>query len=249
MCVLAKPSPFQCKKLQFRSTRCAFLGYSSLHKGYKCLDISTGCVYISRDVIFDENIFPFADLHPNVGAKLTSEILLLSPNTRGTPVHSPAVNVPTNPLSAEENLAQNDAGTGSNHPYFMSSQPSMPTGADTPADSGPNSQGDSPAPATASTPAPSSSAPAALASGPSSPSVVMPPPPAAPGGGGGNLDASLAAACLAWTTRRTRFSDSGLWRCRRISTRCWILCAGSIRYLNYARSSSCVNNFTRGCCV
>ncbi|KAL7588942.1 uncharacterized protein LOC128127645 [Lactuca sativa] len=31
-----------------------------MHKGYKCLDNSTGRVYISRDVIFDESRFPFA---------------------------------------------------------------------------------------------------------------------------------------------------------------------------------------------
>jgi hypothetical protein len=54
-----------------------FLGYSPLHKGVKCLDISTGRIYISRDVVFDENVFPFASLHPNAGALLKKEILLL----------------------------------------------------------------------------------------------------------------------------------------------------------------------------
>jgi hypothetical protein len=48
-----------------------------LHKGFKCLDPSTDRVYISRDVVFDENIYPFAAFHPNVGARLRSEILLL----------------------------------------------------------------------------------------------------------------------------------------------------------------------------
>jgi transposase InsO family protein len=48
------------RKLAFRSKECVFLGYSSLHKGYKCLDIESGRIYISRDVVFDENIFPFA---------------------------------------------------------------------------------------------------------------------------------------------------------------------------------------------
>jgi hypothetical protein len=54
-----------------------FLGYSNLHKGFKCLDPSTGRGYVSRDVILDENIFPFSKLQPNVGARLRSEILIL----------------------------------------------------------------------------------------------------------------------------------------------------------------------------
>jgi hypothetical protein len=36
-----------------------FLGYSSQHKGYKCLHIPSNRVYISHDVVFDENVFPF----------------------------------------------------------------------------------------------------------------------------------------------------------------------------------------------
>jgi hypothetical protein len=33
-----------------------------MHKGFKCLDISIGHIYISRGVIFDESIFPFVRL-------------------------------------------------------------------------------------------------------------------------------------------------------------------------------------------
>jgi hypothetical protein len=51
-----------------------------MHKGFKCLDASTGRIYISRDVVFDENIFPFAKLYPNAGARLQSKILLLPPS-------------------------------------------------------------------------------------------------------------------------------------------------------------------------
>ena len=67
----------------FRSKPCVFLGYSAQHKGIKCLDLSTGRVYISRDVVFDEIKFPFADLHPNADALLRKEILLLSPHLSG----------------------------------------------------------------------------------------------------------------------------------------------------------------------
>jgi hypothetical protein len=70
--------PFNARKLEYRSVQCAFLGYSNLHKGFKCLDINSGRLYISRDVIFDETIFPFAKLHSNAGMRLSQEILLLS---------------------------------------------------------------------------------------------------------------------------------------------------------------------------
>ncbi|PON44292.1 hypothetical protein PanWU01x14_267950 [Parasponia andersonii] len=53
--------PYNAHKLDFRSTQRTFLGYSLNHKGFKCL-ASNGHVYISRDVIFDEHLFPFAHL-------------------------------------------------------------------------------------------------------------------------------------------------------------------------------------------
>jgi hypothetical protein len=48
-----------------------------MHKSFKCLEISSGRVYISRDVVFDETEFPFSKLHPNAGARLREEISLL----------------------------------------------------------------------------------------------------------------------------------------------------------------------------
>lgn len=52
--------PYNSRKLAFQSKQCVFIGYSTLHKGYKCLDPKEGRVYISRDVVFDEKVFPFA---------------------------------------------------------------------------------------------------------------------------------------------------------------------------------------------
>lgn len=51
--------PYNAHKLRYRSKQCVFIWYSNLHKGYKCLHIATGQVYISRDVIFYEGVFPF----------------------------------------------------------------------------------------------------------------------------------------------------------------------------------------------
>jgi hypothetical protein len=52
--------PYNTHKFDFRSKRCVFLGYSLNHKGYKCLDLSTNRMYIARNVVFDENTFPFS---------------------------------------------------------------------------------------------------------------------------------------------------------------------------------------------
>ena len=53
--------PYHTHKLNFRSQECIFLGYSSSHRGYKCLS-STGRIYISKDVLFNELRFPYSDL-------------------------------------------------------------------------------------------------------------------------------------------------------------------------------------------
>jgi hypothetical protein len=68
--------PYNSSKLQFHSKWCVFLGYSNMHKGFKCLDPAEGRVYISRYVVLDEGVFPFAQLHPNPGARLRAEISL-----------------------------------------------------------------------------------------------------------------------------------------------------------------------------
>ena len=46
-------------KLDFRSSPYVFFGYNSSHLGYRCLDIASHCIYISRHVRFHEHVFPF----------------------------------------------------------------------------------------------------------------------------------------------------------------------------------------------
>jgi histone deacetylase 1/2 len=71
--------PYNNHKLEFRSKKCVFLGYSPIHKGYKCLHVPSNRVYISRDVVFDETIFPFSN-SPSTESVSTSSNLLLSPD-------------------------------------------------------------------------------------------------------------------------------------------------------------------------
>lgn len=51
--------PYNKHKLDLRSKECVFLGYASHSKGYFCLDTSNNKLLISRNVVFDENTFPF----------------------------------------------------------------------------------------------------------------------------------------------------------------------------------------------
>lgn len=57
---LCFPCLYNNHKLQFHSKPCTFLGYSDTYKGYVCLG-QDGRVYISRDVKFNELVFPYKE--------------------------------------------------------------------------------------------------------------------------------------------------------------------------------------------
>jgi hypothetical protein len=126
--------PYNTQKLAFRSTQCVFLGCSNLHKGFMCLEVKSGHVYISRNVVFNETMFPFANLHPNAVARLRAEISLL-PDTltnliRDDNTFDPFVNsAPTNDVlevsdvvqePSTEKLEYRDSIPGENGRHFMS---------------------------------------------------------------------------------------------------------------------------------
>lgn len=127
--------PYNTRKLQFRSKRCVFIGYNNSHKGFKCLDPKYGRVYISRDVVFDESVFPFASLHSNARAKLRAELQVLpdvlrnpSISFRDALIHDQHVNSP-NTSNVETSLGDvqvQESTSDENHsahaPYRMCRQ-------------------------------------------------------------------------------------------------------------------------------
>jgi hypothetical protein len=82
-----------------------------MHKGFKCLEVSSGRVYISRDVVFDESEFPFSKLHSNVGAHLREEISLLPFNLLNPPeseqLGGHVTNLPDDSDNSGENSNEN----------------------------------------------------------------------------------------------------------------------------------------------
>ena len=53
--------PYNAHKLDYCSTQCVFLGYSSSHLVYHCLDLSSNRIFISHRVCFHEHQFSFLE--------------------------------------------------------------------------------------------------------------------------------------------------------------------------------------------
>lgn len=51
--------PYTHHKLEHRTKECLFLGYSTISKGYLCLNLHTNHLYTSRHVLFNESEFSF----------------------------------------------------------------------------------------------------------------------------------------------------------------------------------------------
>lgn len=132
--------PYNAHKLQFRSTQYVFLGYSPMHKGFKCLEVNTDRVYISCDVVFDERIFPFEKVHPNSRA-LQCEVSLLPHDLLSSTSFEyreafPNDSIVTNALNHDNpptrrpllcDVGLVDAVAAENHIQFGASQHSNPT--------------------------------------------------------------------------------------------------------------------------
>ena len=81
-------------KFSPRVVAVVFLGYPQGYKGYKLLNLSTKQIFISRDVKFFENIFPFKNQQSNNSGREFLDLyvtpnLLTSTNSTDTPQHTP----------------------------------------------------------------------------------------------------------------------------------------------------------------
>jgi len=72
-------------KFDARARPCIFIGYPFNSKGYKLFDLVSKSVFVSRDVIFHENVFPFASTLTN----FNFDGCLVIPN----PMSSPSSNI------------------------------------------------------------------------------------------------------------------------------------------------------------
>ncbi|GJT10391.1 retrovirus-related pol polyprotein from transposon TNT 1-94 [Tanacetum coccineum] len=88
-------------KLEPCSTPCIFLGYLANHRGYKCLDLASNKIIISRHVRFDEDVFPFENV---TSSNKPTYDFLLPPiqTTTNVPTTEPFfqhMNEPNNPIT------------------------------------------------------------------------------------------------------------------------------------------------------
>ncbi|KAJ9544883.1 hypothetical protein OSB04_024590 [Centaurea solstitialis] len=122
-------SPTSAHKLAPRSSACVYLGPSSDHRGYRCLDLRTQKVIISHHVNFDETHFPFPEFQPRPSSEdydafdVDDSLPSLSP-TIDTSSPPPAAG-PSASVSSSQPSPAEPFGTSSS-PSASSAEPSQP---------------------------------------------------------------------------------------------------------------------------
>ncbi|KAJ3698209.1 hypothetical protein LUZ61_001914 [Rhynchospora tenuis] len=128
--------PYNSHKLELRALPCVFLGYSNNQKGYRCLHIATNRIYTSRNVDFDEQVFPFKQgsdassnstaINSNFNSLQASPLLDLY--LRGIP--SPPTGPSNTSLSPANNSSEPTLHSGPFSP-FPTAQPVSPLNSNT----------------------------------------------------------------------------------------------------------------------
>lgn len=122
--------------MQYGSTQYIFLGYSSMQRGYKCLNPITNKIIIARPVIFDENVFPFKQINstqpsppsPKPHMEPISIPPLLIPAHFSIPHHHSTITSPSpdHPISASQHNPSMSLPARSQAPSQVPSQPCSP---------------------------------------------------------------------------------------------------------------------------
>ncbi|XP_071686916.1 uncharacterized protein [Rutidosis leptorrhynchoides] len=108
-----------------RSTPCIFLGYPSNHRGYRCFDLATHKIILSRHATFDETSFPysatttspppsyeFLDPPPNLFSRTFSDVINTTPTSQKIPTPAPpSVAPPQNTTSTHPMITRHQLGT------------------------------------------------------------------------------------------------------------------------------------------
>ena len=101
--------PYTKNKLDPKSTPCVYLGVSQSHHAHLCFDPVQSKIFISRDVLFFEQTFPFKTMFLDVRKRFSpliwEEVVSTekTPKSVTTPSSSPDI-LPPIPLSLESNL-------------------------------------------------------------------------------------------------------------------------------------------------
>ncbi|XP_074266507.1 uncharacterized protein LOC141589782 [Silene latifolia] len=85
-------------KFARRSRKCVFLGYPYNKKGWKVYDLSTGDMFVSRDVYFYENSFPYSSPTPARATPSPASPLMDDEPEENPPVHPPIEEPPVTEL-------------------------------------------------------------------------------------------------------------------------------------------------------
>ena len=105
--------------LQSHTRRCIYLGFEDGYKGWKCYDLLTKSIVISRNVIFDENTSPGLTI-PNESAPSLPQAILPHPipQIHADPVEHPTASQPQSPTehTSEPQPSEEEPNAVSNTP-------------------------------------------------------------------------------------------------------------------------------------
>lgn len=111
-------------KFELRAYKCVFIGYPPGQKAFKLYNIQTKTVFISRDVVFHETIFPYSDISFNdadmkpSSSEIVSDVMPELTDLFDTHAHSPEPDSSSHHGAIqrpffEHNLAESSSATNS----------------------------------------------------------------------------------------------------------------------------------------